>query len=60
MQPGLIFVYNISTENVGTTLEESAYRLVQRKIYKVVKVERKETSSVIQKTIKTSLIHTNN
>lgn len=43
MQPGLIFVYNISTENVGTTLEESAYRLVQRKIYKVVKAERKET-----------------
>lgn len=43
MQPGLIFVYNISTENVATTLEESAQRLVQRKIYKVVKVERKET-----------------
>lgn len=43
MQPGLIFVYNISTENVATTLEESAHRLVQRKIYKVVKVERKET-----------------
>lgn len=43
MQPGLIFVYNISTENVGTTLEETAYRLVQRKIYKGVKVERKDT-----------------
>lgn len=44
MQPGLIFVYNISTENVGRTLEESAYRLVQRKIYKVVvKADRKET-----------------
>jgi len=43
MQPGLIFVYNISTENAGTTLEESAYRLVQRKIHKVVKAGRKET-----------------
>lgn len=44
MQPGLISVYNISTENVGRTLEESAYRLVQRKIYKVVvKVDRKKT-----------------
>lgn len=44
MQPGLIFVYNISTEKVGRTLEDSAYRLVQRKIYIVeVKVERKET-----------------
>lgn len=42
MQPGLIFVYNISTENVGMTLEESAYRLVQKKLHKVVKVERKE------------------
>lgn len=43
MQPGLIFVYNISTENAGMTLEETAYRLVQKKIYKTVKVERKKT-----------------
>lgn len=43
MQPGLIFVYNTSTENVGMTLEETAYRLLWRKIYKVVKVERNET-----------------
>lgn len=43
MQPGLIFVYNISTENAGMTLEETAYRLAQKKIYKAVKVERKKT-----------------
>lgn len=43
IQPGLIFVYNISTENVGTTLEETAYRSGQRKGHKVVKAESKET-----------------
>lgn len=43
MQPGLIFVYNISTENSGMTLEETAYRLVQKKIHKAVKVKRKKT-----------------
>ena len=50
MQPGLIFVYNISTENVGTTLEETAYRSVRRKIYSQGRKER--NTSVIQNTVK--------
>lgn len=56
MQPGLIFVYNTSTENAGMTLEETPYRLVQKKIYKARQKGKKHISHT--KHGKPSLIHT--